>query len=93
MVFGFWSAETGGDEILLDAHNGNAGSPLVDVTNGLFSVALGSGSLSDGAGPDATCGPKPRSDRGSQRRGNNVSAFAARCVRRSASPRFASNSA
>ncbi|RMG48207.1 MAG: hypothetical protein D6718_02230, partial [Acidobacteria bacterium] len=50
MVFRFWSAETGGDEILLDRHldiNGQA----VTVSGGLFSVVLGTGELLDGSGP------------------------------------------
>jgi hypothetical protein len=51
MTFAFWSAATGGDEIMLDAHNGTIFHPLVQVSSGLFSTALGSGALSDGAGP------------------------------------------
>ncbi len=50
MTFRFWSAEVGGDEILVDSHllaNGQA----VVVTGGLFTAALGGGLVTDGSGP------------------------------------------
>ena len=51
MTFGFWSAPTGGDQILRDGHTiSDAVGPVV-VSNGLFNVALGSGGMSDGPGP------------------------------------------
>ena len=45
MVFRFFGADTGGDEVLVDTHG------AVTVSGGLFNVALGSGSVTDGAGP------------------------------------------
>ena len=45
MVFRFFSADSGGDEILVDDHG------TVGVSEGLFNVGLGSGSVTDGAGP------------------------------------------
>jgi hypothetical protein len=52
MTFGFWSAPTGGDEVLRDGHTiSDAVGPVV-VSNGLFNVALGSGGMSDGPGPE-----------------------------------------
>jgi hypothetical protein len=48
MTFHFFDAVTAGNEILVDAHTGGGG---VVVTGGLFNVALGSGTLSDGSGP------------------------------------------
>ncbi len=50
MTFRFWDAETGGNEILLDAHLA-AGAGDVPVSGGLFDVQLGSGAVSDGSGP------------------------------------------
>jgi len=51
MTFGFWSAPTGGDQVLRDGHTiSDAVGPVV-VSNGLFNVALGSGGMSDGPGP------------------------------------------
>jgi hypothetical protein len=50
MVFRFMTAEVGGDEILVDEHDGAHASP-VTVTGGLFNVELGGGALSDGSGP------------------------------------------
>ena len=50
MVFTFYSAPVGGDQILLDSHSAADGNP-VPVTNGLFTVQLGGGLVSDGAGP------------------------------------------
>ncbi len=50
MVFRFWSAESAGDEILLDRHLA-ANSQAVTVTGGLFSAAVGSGDVVDGSGP------------------------------------------
>src|SRR5262249_4959902 len=49
MTFRFWSAASGGDEVLVDAHV--APGPQVGVTGGLFNVALGTGTVSDGSGP------------------------------------------
>ena len=48
MVFRFFDAEAGGNEILVDAHLA-AGSGDVTVSDGLMAVALGSGEVSDGA--------------------------------------------
>ena len=48
MVFRFWSAEVGGDEILVDSHTA-AGA--VTVSGGLFNVQLGGGAINDGSGP------------------------------------------
>jgi hypothetical protein len=45
MTFSFFSAETGGDEILVDDHSSIA------IDHGLFTVSLGSGTVTDGAGP------------------------------------------
>jgi hypothetical protein len=45
MVFRFFSADSGGDEILVDAHGS------VTVSGGMFNVQLGSGSVTDGSGP------------------------------------------
>jgi len=50
MAFRFFSAETGGDEILVDRHT-VADSEAVTVVGGLFSVQLGSGAIYDGSGP------------------------------------------
>lgn len=50
MVFRFFDAETGGNEILLDRHLA-ANTQAVAVDGGLFSVALGSGLVVDGSGP------------------------------------------
>ena len=50
MVFRFFSADVGGDEILIDTHDTLNGNP-VPVTGGLFDVELGSGAVSDGSGP------------------------------------------
>ncbi len=49
IAFSFWDAVSGGNEILDDAHlvSGTGG---VAVTNGLFNIALGSGTLTDGPG-------------------------------------------
>ena len=52
MVARFWSAPTGGDEILIDRHTVAASDP-VSVKSGLFNVVLGGGALLDGAGPDS----------------------------------------
>jgi hypothetical protein len=49
MVFTFYSASSGGDQILLDSHLA-AGTGAVTVTNGLFRANLGGGALSDGTG-------------------------------------------
>ncbi len=50
MRFSFYSAESGGDEILIDEHRKEDTGPVV-VSEGLFSVALGSGNVVDGSGP------------------------------------------
>jgi len=50
MVFRFFSAETGGDEILVDRHT-TAESAPVTVSGGLFSTRLGGGAVQDGTGP------------------------------------------
>ncbi len=48
MTFRFYDAELGGNEILVDEHAA-AGSGAISVENGLFAVALGGGTVSDGA--------------------------------------------
>ncbi|HEX4826186.1 MAG TPA: hypothetical protein VFV19_17940 [Candidatus Polarisedimenticolaceae bacterium] len=48
MTFRFMDAATAGNEILVDQHVAPAGVP---VSGGLFNVVLGSGSVTDGAGP------------------------------------------
>ncbi|HKQ98805.1 MAG TPA: hypothetical protein VJV75_13085, partial [Candidatus Polarisedimenticolia bacterium] len=55
MTFRFFDAQTAGNEILVDAHTGGGGNP-VTVTDGLFTVQLGGGTLSDGAGPGTYAG-------------------------------------
>jgi hypothetical protein len=51
MVFRFFDADTGGDEILVDRHQAATGKE-VTVDGGLFSVALGFGlGVTDGSGP------------------------------------------
>ncbi|HUD71837.1 MAG TPA: hypothetical protein VMQ62_07720, partial [Dongiaceae bacterium] len=50
MIFGFWSAASGGDEILIDDWSQGVGGP-VQVSKGLFNVQLGAGFPSDGHGP------------------------------------------
>jgi hypothetical protein len=50
MVFRFFDAETGGNEVLVDSHLG-AGSGAVSVSGGLFSVQIGAGAVTDGSGP------------------------------------------
>lgn len=50
MVFRFFDAASAGNEILVDQHLA-AGLQAVTVDGGLFSVALGGGQVSDGAGP------------------------------------------
>jgi hypothetical protein len=50
MIFAFYSAELGGDEILIDQHTAAGGNPI-PVTEGLFSASLGGGVLADGVGP------------------------------------------
>lgn len=49
MVFRFMSAETGGVEILVDAHEAAAGQAVL-VDNGLLGVTLGAGVVTDGSG-------------------------------------------
>lgn len=50
MIFRFFSAPAGGDEILVDDWSMGVGGP-VHVSKGLFNVALGAGFPTDGAGP------------------------------------------
>lgn len=50
MTFRFYDAAAGGNEILVDAHTAGGGSAVV-VSGGLFDVALGGGTVSDGSGP------------------------------------------
>ena len=50
MVFRFWSAESDGDEILVDQHLA-ANNQAVTASSGLFSVQLGTGQVLDGSGP------------------------------------------
>lgn len=49
MVFSFWDAPLGGNEILDDSHLA-AGTGAVSVSNGLFNAALGGGAVTDGPG-------------------------------------------
>ncbi len=49
MEFEFYSAEIGGDQILIDYHTQVLSEP-VTVTGGLFNVALGGGLVQDGSG-------------------------------------------
>jgi len=48
MTFRFFDQESAGNEILIDRHTA-AGTGAVGVADGLFSVALGSGGVADGA--------------------------------------------
>lgn len=50
MIFHFYDAESGGSEIQVDRHL-SAGGKGVTVTDGLFSVELGTGQILDGSGP------------------------------------------
>jgi len=50
MVFRMWSAETAGDEILLDRHLA-VNLQAVTVSGGLFGAQIGSGEMLDGSGP------------------------------------------
>jgi hypothetical protein len=50
MVFRFFDDPAAGSEILVDSHLA-AGSGAVTVTGGLFNVALGGGTKTDGSGP------------------------------------------
>jgi hypothetical protein len=50
MLFRFLDAATGGNEILKDQHAASSAN-AVTVSGGLFSVALGSGTVADGSGP------------------------------------------
>ncbi|HET8945748.1 MAG TPA: hypothetical protein VFQ07_02095, partial [Candidatus Polarisedimenticolia bacterium] len=50
MIFRFFSAAAGGDEILVDDWSQGVGGP-VQVAKGLFNVALGAGFPTDGSGP------------------------------------------
>jgi hypothetical protein len=49
MVFRFFDAASAGNEILVDSHTGGGGN-AVTVTNGLFDVSLGGGTVADGSG-------------------------------------------
>ena len=49
MVFRFYDAESGGNEILIDRHLA-ADAKAVTIDGGLFSVALGGGQVADGSG-------------------------------------------
>ncbi len=49
MVFRFYDAAVGGEELLVDAHEAG-GTGAVAVPRGTFSVALGTGVVTDGAG-------------------------------------------
>ncbi len=49
MVFRFFDAATAGTEILVDSHTGGGGN-AVTVSGGLFSTALGGGTVTDGSG-------------------------------------------
>lgn len=48
MLFRFYDSETAGSLLLTDAHDGSGSSTLVTVTQGLFNVWLGSGTLTPG---------------------------------------------
>lgn len=50
MTFRLYSADLGGDEILVDAHTASS-RVAVSVSGGLFNTTLGSGVVTDGAGP------------------------------------------
>lgn len=50
MTFRFFDAQNLGNEILIDAHTGGGGNPVV-VTGGLFNTQLGGGTVVDGFGP------------------------------------------
>ena len=50
MVFRFWNDPVWGDELLVDSHTEVSGGAVI-VSNGLFGVALGGGSVTDGSGP------------------------------------------
>jgi len=50
MVFALYDAAAGGNELFVDEHL-TAGSGAVAVSNGVFSTAIGGGSVFDGAGP------------------------------------------
>ena len=50
MIFTFYSDATAGDQILIDSHTAAAGGQ-VTASGGLFSVQLGSGTITDGSGP------------------------------------------
>jgi len=49
VVFRFYSASAGGDEILVDSHTGAAD---ITVSDGLFDTHLGGGTITDGSGPN-----------------------------------------
>jgi len=50
MSFAFYSADAGGDQILVDDHLAG-GTGAVTASNGLFNVSLGGGITRDGSGP------------------------------------------
>jgi hypothetical protein len=49
MVFTFYSASTGGTQIMIDSHT-TANGNYVSAANGLFTVSLGLGTITDGSG-------------------------------------------
>ena len=51
MVFRYWGADTGGHEIMVERHTTIDSAP-VTVSDGMFNVELGSGSILDGFGPE-----------------------------------------
>jgi hypothetical protein len=54
MVFRFYDLDSGGNLLLTDTYNAEAPSGQVDVVNGLFTVALGSGTLNPPSVPFAS---------------------------------------
>jgi hypothetical protein len=50
MLFRFMDASTAGNEIMIDQHAALTANPIT-VSGGLFNVLLGSGTITDGAGP------------------------------------------
>ncbi len=55
VIFRFYDAAAGGSELLVDSHLA-AGTGAVTAAGGLFSVALGSGQVQDGAAPGTIAG-------------------------------------
>ncbi|GEM_PF-4255558 len=50
MVFRFYDASGGGNQILVDSHTAGGGN-AVTVTNGIYETQLGGGTVADGTGP------------------------------------------